>query len=115
MKFEAINRILSKGFGNRVLIGIVSGFFDGVTPERCYEYIKNDLQLGYWASDSDWQKAKRIAKKAKGAIGELTTEKIIFELRKHNSDLLGVIINTPGGMDWLDNQVTELKKKLGFE
>lgn len=111
MKPETIGRVIAAGFGDRVLIGILTGSLDGVTPARVYEYIKDDLQLGYWASDSDWRKFRRVAKGAN--IGDVTSEDVIRELKKANPDILGVILNHPEGRSWLDRQIAEMKKKLG--
>jgi len=113
MKLDAIGKILSLGFGDRVAVGIFMGLLDGVTPARVYEYIKEGHHLGYWVSDSDWSKYKKLAKQA--SVDDITTERIIDELRKHRLDLLGVIINTLGGNKWLDAQVAAMKKKLGLE
>ena len=80
MKLDGIGKILSAGFGNRVLIGILVGLLDNATPARAYEYIRDDLKLGYWLSDDDWKKYSRMAKSAN--VGDITTEDIIKELRK---------------------------------
>ena len=113
MKLEAIGKILAGGFGEGIAAGVFIGFLDGVTPERVYEYIRDNLELGYWVSEKDWQKAKRLVKQAN--IGDITREKIVSELRKHRADILGVILNDPKGMDWLDKQVSQMKQKLGIE
>ena len=113
MKLDAIGKILGIGFGDRVAVGIFMGFLDGVTPARVYEYIKDGLQLGYWVSGNDWSKYRNIAKQA--SVDDITTKRITEELRKHRLDLLGVIMNTPGGNEWLDAQITAMKKKLGLE
>lgn len=110
VKLETIGKIVAMGFGDRVLAGILIGFLDGVTPARAYEYIRDDLNLGYWVSDADWQRFQRMAKSAN--VGDITTEYIIKELKKHRLDILGVIINHPNGRSWLDKQVSELKNKL---
>ena len=113
MKLEAIGRMLTAGFGDRVAIGFFMAMWDNVTPARAYEYIRDDLKLGHWVSDDDWEKYRRMAKPAN--IGDITTERVIIELRKRHPDLLGVILNHPEGRKWLDNQITELKRKLGLE
>lgn len=113
MKLEAIGKILTLGFGDQVLIGMFFGFLKNVTPARCYEYIKNDMQLGHWVTDSQWEKYRKLARKAN--ITSITIENIIKEMRKHRPDLLGIIINTPGGNNWLDLQIKRMKGKLGLE
>lgn len=114
MKLESIGRFLAGGWGDRVAIGVFMRLWDNVTPARAYEYISQDLKLGYWVSDSDWKKYRRIAKSAN--IGDITRERVIAELEKHRPDILRVIIiNQPESLDWLDRQVVELKEKLGLE
>ncbi|MBA7635592.1 hypothetical protein ES703_43196 [subsurface metagenome] len=113
MKLEAIGKIIAAGWGDKVLVGIFTGFLKGVTPERCYQYIKEDMQLGYWVSDMQWERFRRMAKGAK--VGDITTEDITNDLRKHRPDILGIILNHPDGEKWLDRQITEMKKKLGLE
>lgn len=113
MKLESIGKALAGGFGDRVLIGMLMGFLDNVTQARAYEYIRDGLKLGYWASDSDWRKFRRMAKGAN--IGSLTSQDVIKELQKHRVDILGVILNHPKGREWLDNQIANMKEKLDLE
>ena len=95
-KLEFAGRILTTGFGDRVLLGILFGFVENVTPERLYEYIKEDKQLAYWLSDDDWGKYRRMVKNVNvSAFGEITWDRAVSELRKRRPELLGVILNTP--------------------
>lgn len=114
MKLESVGKFLAGGWGDRVAIGIFMRLWDDVTPDRAYEYIRDNLKLGYWASDSDWSKYRRMAQAAK--IGDLTRDRIIKELEKHRPDIVRVIVlNQPESLTWLDNQIAELKKKLELE
>lgn len=113
MKSESIGRILAGGFGDRVAVGAFLELLEGVTPGRIYEYIKDGLELGYWLSDSDWNRFQRMAKSAN--IGGLTTNDIIIALRDNRPDLLGVILNHPEGRKWLDTQIAKMKGKLGLQ
>ena len=110
MKLESIGKVIAAGFGDRVMIGIIMGFLDNVSPARCYEYIKDGTELGYWISESKWQRYRKLAKQAN--IADITKEKIIDELGKHRLDLLGVILNDPQGDAWLENQIIRLRRKL---
>ena len=112
MKLETLGKILSMGFGDKVLAGILMGFLDNVTPARAYEYIRDSLNLGYWVSDSDWDKYKKMASEAN--IGSITKDNIVAELKKYRLDILGIIINTEGGDKWLDAQIAMLKEKMGL-
>ena len=107
-----MGKIIAAGFGDRVAIGLFMALWDNVTPARVYEYIRDALKLGYKISDSDWKMYSKMAKSAN--IGDITTERVIGELRDRLPDLLGVILNHPGGMDWLDGQVAAIKERLGI-
>jgi len=109
-KLESIGKVAAAGWGDKVLMGFLLGLLDRITPQRVYEYIQDDKALLYWASESQWQHFRRMAKAAK--VENITTEQIIEELREHRPDLLGLIINHPRGMEWFNNQIAELKKKL---
>lgn len=110
MTLESLGKLIAGGFGDRVLIGIIIGFLDNVSPARCYEYIKDDIELGYWITEADWEKYRNLAKQAN--VADVTKDRIIKELKKHRLDLLGVILNDPGGDEWLDKQIVHLKQKL---
>lgn len=114
MKLEMLGKVLALGFGDRVLIGILFGFVDNVTPMRMYEYIRDNQQLGYWLSGADWEKYKGMVKKTPIPIDDFTYENAVKELKKRRPDLLGVIINIPNGENWLRGQIVELKRKLGL-
>lgn len=113
MKLETIGKMLGMGFGDRVLIGALMRALDNVTPERMYEYIRDNIPPFHWALDDDWQKFRKLAKQANA--GQITKEQVISALRKYHPGLLGVILNTPSGENWLDTQLTEIKRKLGVE
>lgn len=113
MKIDTIGKMLAMGFGDRVLIGVLMGALDDVTPDRMYEYIKDNIPPLHWASDDDWQKYGKLAKQANA--GQITKEQVISAFRKYHPDLLGVILNTPGGDEWLDTQIKEIRKKLEIE
>lgn len=113
MKLEFIGKIISMGFGDKVLTGIIVGILESVTPDRCCEYIDNNMELGHWVSDSEWERFRRMAKGAN--VRDITSEDIINDLRKHRTDILGVIINHPEGSKWLQAQVDMMKRKLDLE
>lgn len=113
MKLESIGQIFAGGFGDRVAVGFLVGLLEGVTPARVYEYIKDDIEPGYWLSDNDWRKFRRMAKGAN--IGNITSEDVIIALRDNCPDLLGVLLNHPEGRQWLDKQIVKMKERLGLE
>lgn len=115
-KLETIGKVLASGFGDRVATGILFGFVENVSPARLYQYIKEDKALGYWLSDGEWEKYRKMVKNVDtSTLGEVTWQRAVSELRKRRPELLGVIINTPGGHDWLDRQLKRMKERLGLE
>ena len=110
LDLEAIGGAINAGFGDRLLIGVLMGFLDHIDPYRCYEYIKDNISLLHWVSDDDWKKYSKWAKQVD--LDDITKDRVVAKLSKYHPDHLDVILNTPGGLDWLDNQITNMKEKL---
>jgi len=113
MKLESLGKILTMGFGDKVLTGLIVGILENVTPDRCCEYIDSNMELGHWMSDNDWERFRRMAKGAN--VEDITSEDIINDLRKQRSDILGVIVNHPEGKEWLKAQLDMMKRKLNLQ
>ena len=108
-KLEELGKIM--GLGNRIILGYLIGYLNNVTPDQCYEDIRDDKSLFQGVAEGDWEKYQEMAK---GAHAEeiLNKEVLIETLRKYRLDLLGVIINHPGGQDWFARQIAEVREKL---
>ena len=113
MKLEFIGKIISMSFGDKVLTGLIVGILESVTPDRCCEYIDNNMELGHWVSDSEWERFRRMAKGAN--VKDVTSDDIINDLRNHRLDILAIIVNRPKGQEWLQAQVDMMKRKLELE
>lgn len=109
MKLEDIGGVLACGWGDKILLGIAVGLLEESTPKGCYEWIRDNRSLFEDIPDEDWASYREIAKNVNV---DITSDSIISQLRKHRLDLLGVILNHPLGIDWLDRQVAEIKKRL---
>jgi len=113
-KLDILGKILTSGWGSGVLLGILVGYLDNVTPEQCYKYIRDDKPLFQNVADEDWEGYRGMAQDAHA--GEiLNKETLILTLREHRLDLLSVIINHPGGEDWFDRQLVEVREKLAVD
>lgn len=110
MKLEDFGKIFATGFGDRVLVGVIVGFLDDTTPDRCYEYIQKNMQALHWASEDEWVQLRELVKNAD--IKDISVDDVVNELREYRLDILGVIINHPDGMKWLQSQVDIMRKKL---
>ena len=105
-------RILRGGWGPKIAIGILLEYLESVTPQQVYEYISlpKDLFLDY--SEEEWAHYKKLAEKV--SLSSIDTDRVLQELKKRRLDLLQIITNTPGGFEWLDNQIRRIREKLGL-
>ncbi len=97
--------------------GAVLGIFDLFTGEDLYRAILQDVNI--W--DSDWEEGeefrfqfKMLARDPRFQMhaGLLTPENVLTWLADDKSapEKAGVIINTPGGPEWLVRQVDGIKR-----
>ncbi len=110
VKLESIGKVILGGFGDRIVVGFLLGIFEKITPDQIYAYIKEDKFLFHWATENQWDAFRKRAKQVN--FDAITIERVIAELEKRRLDLLGVILNHPNGMLWLQRQVDEVKQKL---
>lgn len=104
--------ILVGGFGDRAMIGFLMVMLNGVSSEDFYLCIKENRELIAGVSDEDWEEYASLAAQAK--LGDITTEDVLKEFRKYHPDFVRILVNQPGGMEWLDAQVANIKAKLGL-
>ena len=95
--------------GDRAAIGFLFGLIRDTTPLELLDYIKAQRPLFPGVSDGDWAELRPLAQKAHI---NLTHDRVIEEFRHRRLDLLAIIINQPGGMEWLDAQIATVKNKL---
>lgn len=100
MTLEKVGKVLKSGFGDRVVTGIILGLLEKVTPGALYLAIKNDSHL------KGWDNVKKLAKDIDRPV---TPEYILEKLTERRADLASIIINAPGGRDWLKKQVADFK------
>ncbi len=112
MRIETVGKVFLSGFGDRALVGFLMGLLDSVSPARCYEYIRNDMQVLHWAKEADLAKYRKWANRARNQ--DISRERINAALKKYHPELWQVIHDAPGGPAWFDNQIREMKEKLGL-
>lgn len=106
---EFIGKIAVGGWGEDVLRGLIPAYLKRISLDECHEYIVTNRSLLQGVNENTWQALRRIARSVNINI---TLEEVIKELQKNRPDVLGVILNTPGGREWLARQVDEIKVKL---
>lgn|SRR5487761_2665231 len=105
-------RILRRGWGDKIAIGILIGYLEPIMPQQVYEYISSQKGLFNNLSEQEWAHYKDMAKGV--SLSNIDTAKVRVELNKRRNDLFQIITNTPGGLEWLDHQVKYLREKLGL-
>ena len=105
-------RILRGGWGEKIAIGILIGYLEPITPQLVYEYITAKKDLFDNLSEEEWEHYKKLAEGA--SLSNIDTARVRVELNKRRNDLFQIITNSPGGLEWLDNQVERLREKLGL-
>ena len=107
---EKLGSILSLGFGDSVAIGVIFGMISDTQPVELYNAIVNNQDLTSTVTDDNWVDIRKMSNRIN--LNEISTQRILNELRKKRLDLLSIIINTPGGLQWVDSQLAAVKKKL---
>lgn len=107
-----VGRIVRGGWGEKIAIGVLLHHLETITPQQAYEYISSKRNLFENLSEEEWEHYKDQAQGA--ALSRIDTARVLLELKKRRLDLLQIITNTPGGFEWIDNQVRRLREKLGL-
>lgn len=107
-----VSGVLVGAFGDKVVIGILIRLLDDVTPGMAYRSVISNLPLFNTVNESDWQRWAKYPQKFH--IREITRDRVYKEMNKYRPDIVGIIINTPGGIDWMDRQINFAKQKLGI-
>lgn len=99
-------------FGKQAAIGVLIGLMDGVTPRQCYDSMKCNQSLFGEISDQDLIKIRNVIKRVGFTKSDLTDQKIQEAFQKDRPDLVGVVINYPGGTTWFLGQIDSFRKRL---
>lgn len=104
--------ILIGGFGEKAAIGFLIGLLDNTTPDDCYDFLASDSDLFPDVTDEEWEKYAKFV--ARANVSKIDNERILHEFQKRRPDLLGVVINYPGGLKWFDQQFGKIRHKLNL-
>lgn len=110
-KLTKAGKILTLGFGGGVVIGIFIGFLENVSASEVYDYIKNNRSRIDELPEEDWESFRYYAQNLNFKMPD--AEQILDVLRKERIDLASIIINTPQGYAWLEQELNKAKEKLG--
>ena len=107
-----VGRIARGGWGDKIAIGVLIGYLEPITPQQVYEYISSQSNLFDNLSEEDWENYRELIQGIN--LSSLDTPRLLLELKKRRQDLLQIITNTPGGMEWVNNEVKGLRDNLGI-
>lgn len=96
--------------GDKVAMAFLLGYLRKTTPGMLYGYVEDKKPLLQNVKDSDWELWSSLARLAH--LKDISKERIVKEFEEKRPDLLGVIINHPGGDQWLESQIDILRQKL---
>lgn len=106
MRGNQVSRLAVSIFANFVgpelIDGFILGLLNGVTPEICLEYIRQDRQI---FDTNKVIKFRPFADQIKYAMEYTDAKDAINKLAKGRFDLACVILNHPSGLDWLQRQI----------
>lgn len=95
------------------MVGFLIGLLRDVTPDQCRDYINNNIPLFMNVSEDDWASVRELAQKI-NTDTLLKRDVIAKAFARRRSDLLGVILNHPNGLTWLDQQIAQARMELGL-
>jgi len=104
--------VLVGGAGGPIFRGAMKGFLNRLDIERLLFYIQQDRDLLDFWGDDEWAKVKSYIKRARV---EKPEEEFVNLLSETRPDLMDVILNEPGGVDWMKRQIENIKVRLGDE
>ena len=104
-----VSNILLGGFGPEVVQGLIAGYFERISTEKCQQYIRENKNLTGNVSEKQWKLLREAARTTKI---DLSYGAVIKEISSHRPDVLGIIATTDGGVAWLRRQVAEVEKQL---
>jgi hypothetical protein len=108
--------VLVGAVGDKILVGIILGLLNDVTPGDIYKCITQNLTIAE-VCEEDWEKYRGFAKKAhvQQMDFDAVVEKLKRQLQKRRPDLYGLVDNMPDnqGWTWLESQIKGIKEKLG--
>lgn len=105
---------LTRGFGPKMAIGMFISYLDGVTPEQLYEYMRDNRsridEVFSEMSDDEVERFKALAHEY--LDGPPSFDDVWKSLRKHRPDLAGLLLNHPGGVEWLEGELNKVIERL---
>ncbi len=97
---------------DKVVEDTVIRLLSDATPEGCRRDIETNNSLFASTTEEEWENYRNTIALIPGT--DVNYQKVLNILNKHRPDLLEAICSTPGGVDWLEQQVESARGKLGL-
>lgn len=110
LDIRTLPKIVVGGWGDKVFRGALVSYLKSLKIQRCLEYIHNNQDLLAFMTEEEWNTLRKVAKAS--GIHDIEAE-FMAQLQKYRPDIMDVVINEPGGKEWLAGQIAKLKARLG--
>jgi hypothetical protein len=104
-------QILAWGYADLLAKGALSALFQRIDPEGGREYIDRDISMWRDFTEERWEKLRRLTGKV-DVNTIISQENVLASMKKANPQFYTILRFHPGGMEWLERQREELKRKL---
>lgn len=83
---------------------------DNISPPTVYEYIRDNRPLVIGEGDLPW--ARKLYQKFKPELQVYTADHLLEKIHNNHPEIWAIIINTPGGAEWLSSQLDGIRGQL---
>lgn len=108
---DTIKAVVLGAWGDDIFFGMLLEALSDTTADEIYEFIRDDKSLlSLVIPDKD-----RIIKEAHylDLDALLNPENILTRLISERPDIVGIILNSPKGISWLNKQLLEIREEIG--
>lgn len=113
MGIENLLKGIQKGLVSRGLEAKLLEATDRITPDQVYDAIKNDLDVSTLITPEVRLRIVGITNQMPDfAARVLNAEYIARNVGDRHPELRSILLNTPGGGEWLKRQVAHLRQAL---
>jgi len=85
-------------------------YLSNTTSDQTSKAIQSNLDLFASVSEEDWIKYRSWKRWLPGV--EISYSTLIASLQKNRPDILSTICSTPGGVEWLEQNINKILSKL---
>ncbi|MDD3492286.1 MAG: hypothetical protein PHU95_05470 [Candidatus Thermoplasmatota archaeon] len=115
-RLSNLGQSMAAALGLRATRQWLNNHLEKVTPAQCHECIRSNTKLWSAVPKNITKNGVSLAQRHRAIFkrfyDSLTIDLLMDWLKKDRPDLFSIIINTPGGVEWLDGQLQEVKVSI---